>query len=149
MLVYRKAITLPQQKQRAAEITRKVFAGHGWGNAWQNGIYDFHHFHSNTHECLGICMGEATVILGGPGGRRVKLSAGDVIVLPAGTGHKCSSKSEDFLCVGAYPQSKDYDIMLGRASEFEEVRKRSASVPVPAQDPVFGKEGFLKAYWNE
>lgn len=148
VLVYRQALTLPHQKRKSAEIVRKVFAAHGWGNAWQNGIYDFHHFHSNTHECLGICMGEATVILGGPGGLPVKLGMGDVIILPAGVGHKCSSKSEDFLCVGAYPQGKDYDIKLGKASEFEEAKKRIASVPVPAGDPVFGNEGFLKAYWS-
>ena len=149
LLVYRKAIALPRQKHKAAEIVRKVFASHGWGNAWQDGIYDFHHYHSNTHECLGICMGEATVIFGGPGGKSIKVGTGDVIILPAGTGHKCSTKSDDFLCVGAYPQNKDYDIKLGRFSELAEARKHIASVPVPEQDPVFGKEGYLRAYWDK
>src|SRR5689334_13528961 len=88
VLIYREALTLPKQKKKAATIIQKIFARNGWSNSWSNGIYDFHHYHSNTHECMAICKGEAEVILGGPKGRKVKLSSGDVIILPAGTGHK-------------------------------------------------------------
>jgi uncharacterized protein YjlB len=48
------------------------------------------HYHSNTHECLAVCSGNANVILGGPGGHRLILQQGDVIILPAGVGHKCT-----------------------------------------------------------
>src|ERR1043165_5266279 len=109
VLVYKGALYLPKQKNKASEIIQKIFARNGWSNSWRNGIYDFHHYHSITHECMAVSMGRATVILGGPNGRRVKVQAGDVIILPAGVAHKCSAHSKDFLCVGAYPQGKDYD----------------------------------------
>jgi hypothetical protein len=64
-----------------------LFAEHGWLGAWRDGIYRFHHFHSTTHEALGIISGSARVLLGGAGGRGFEISAGDVLVLPAGTGH--------------------------------------------------------------
>src|SRR4030088_2530857 len=64
-----------------------LFASHRWLGAWRDGIFDFHHFHSTAHEVLGIAAGRAKVVLGGPHGRRFELVAGDVVVLPAGTGH--------------------------------------------------------------
>lgn len=35
----------------------KVFNVNGWGDAWRNGIYDFVHYHSMTHEVLGVAQG--------------------------------------------------------------------------------------------
>jgi uncharacterized protein YjlB len=148
VLIYKEAMTLPKQKNKAALIVEKLFAKNGWSNSWKNGIYDFHHFHSNTHECMAVCSGKAFVILGGPSGKKVELKAGDVIILPAGTGHRCIKHSEDFVCVGAYPQGKDYDLLRGKAKEFEDAKKRIAKIPVPMKDPVFGKTGFLKSYWK-
>jgi uncharacterized protein YjlB len=148
VLIYKKVLNLPKQKNKAADLVQQEFLQHGWSNSWRNGIYDFHHYHSNTHECLGIAMGEATVILGGPNGRRVKLEQGDVLILPAGVGHKCTVKSEDFLCVGAYPQDKDYDTNLGKEEEYEKAVERISSLSIPSKDPVFGEQGFLKAYWK-
>jgi len=148
VLIYREAIELPAQKNKAALIAEKTFGRNGWSNSWKNGIYDFHHYHSNTHECMIICSGKATVVLGGPGGKKTDLKAGDVLILPAGTGHKCIKFSEDFLCVGAYPQGKDYDLRLGRAKELKSSAKRISQVSLPAKDPIFGKTGVLKAYWK-
>ena len=148
VLLYRSALVLPRQKNRAAEITQQIFLRNNWGNTWRNGIYDFHHYHSNTHECLAIAMGTAEVILGGPGGRKEALTAGDVIILPAGTGHKCQQASEDFLCVGSYPQARDYDINHGTAEEWEQAQLNIEKVPLPKNDPLFGLEGFLKSFWK-
>ena len=86
-----------------AATCEELFAWHGWLGAWRNGIYDFHHFHSTTHEVLGIVRGRASVMLGGPSGRRFELSAGDVAVLPAGTGHRNVGSSDDLLVVGRLP----------------------------------------------
>lgn len=148
VLIYRGAVQLPAQKNRAASIAQKLVLRNGWSNSWRNGIYDFHHYHSNTHECMVICQGSANVIIGGPNGKRVKLQQGDVIILPAGVGHRCTVKSEDFLVVGAYPEGKDYDTNTGTAEEFQKAVERIRQLPLPKHDPVFGDQGFLKAYWK-
>jgi len=148
VLIYKKVFNLPLQKNKAADMTQQVFLRNGWSNSWRNGIYDFHHYHSNTHECMGVSMGQVTVILGGPGGKKVKLEQGDIIILPAGVGHKCLSASKDFMCVGAYPQGKDYDTNFGIASEFKKALSHIRKLSIPLYDPVLGKEGFLKTYWK-
>ncbi len=114
------------------------FAGHGWSGAWRDGIFLFHHFHSTTHEVLGIAAGRADVMLGGPLGRRFELSAGDVAVLPAGTGHRNVGSSSDLLVVGAYPGGMRWDLRRGDPAEHDEVLANIARVPVPDQDPVQG-----------
>lgn len=148
VLIYRGALELPKQKNSASIIVEKVFSRNGWSNSWKNGIYDFHHYHSNTHECMAICMGKATVILGGPRGRKTELKQGDVIVLPAGMGHRCLIASKDFTCVGAYPQGKDYDMKLGKKEEVKDAIERIKKMSLPQKDPVFGKSGFLKIHWK-
>jgi len=148
VLIYRKALNLPAQKNKAANIMQKIFIHNGWSNSWRNGIYDFHHYHSNTHECMAICMGSANVILGGPNGKRIHLKQGDVIILPVGVGHKCTAKTSDFLCVGAYPEGKDYDTNIGTSDEYKKAINRIKSIPIPKHDPLFGKEGFLMSYWK-
>jgi uncharacterized protein YjlB len=149
VLIYQKVLNLPEQKSKAAVIIQKIFARNAWSNSWRNSIYDFHHYHSVTHECMGICEGTATIITGGPGGRRVKLSQGDVIMLPAGVAHKCLKFSQNFLCVGAYPGGKDFDLKTGTDIEYKQAMENIKKLPLPENDPVFGKEGFMKVYWKK
>lgn len=148
VLIYKEAFKLPKQKNKASEIIQTIFIQNGWSNTWRNGIYDFHHYHSITHECMAIAMGSAKVIFGGPNGKKLKLASGDVILLPAGVGHKCTQADKDFLCIGAYPQGKDYDTNYGTASELKETLKHIQKLSIPAKDPVFGKQGFLKVFWK-
>lgn len=148
LLVYKNVCLVGKQQKKAAAALQKQFNKHNWKNAWTNGIYNFHHYHSNTHECLGIAAGKAWVIFGGPGGRKITLNTGDVVIIPAGLTHKCSRSSPDFVCVGAYPGGKQYDIKLGTAEEIEKSTARIAKLAIPRQDPVFGKEGFLKSFWQ-
>jgi uncharacterized protein YjlB len=132
-----------------ARAHEELFAHHGWLGAWRNGIYPFHHFHSTAHEVLGIARGSATVVLGGPGGRRFELSAGDVVVLPAGTGHCNAGSSPDLVVVGAYPNGMRWDLRRGDPGEREEVLSNIARVPMPEQDPVAGRDGPLIERWRQ
>jgi uncharacterized protein YjlB len=124
------------------------FARHGWLGAWRDGIFPYHHFHSTAHEVLGIACGTAGVMLGGPQGRRFELSAGDVIVLPAGTGHSNTGSSADLLVVGAYPNGMRWDVRRGDPAERDEVLANLAQVPLPDQDPVAGAGGQLLKLWS-
>ena len=130
------------------EAYEQLFAGHGWRGAWRDGIFPFHHFHSTAHEVLGIARGTAGVMLGGPEGRRFELSAGDVVVLPAGTGHCNTGSSTDLLVVGAYPNGMRWDLRRGDPAERDEVLANLASVPLPEQDPVRGPDGPLVELWQ-
>ncbi len=135
--------TLPVIVYRAVEhgdcedIARafdKRFADHGWPPDWRDTVYDYHHYHSTAHEALGVAAGKATLELGGPQGQKVKVSAGDAIILPAGTGHRRIESSADFLVVGAYPAGQKWDICRNAPSP--EARKRIRTLPYPGQDPV-------------
>jgi uncharacterized protein YjlB len=127
----------------------KLFAANDWLPDWRNGIFSFHHFHSITHEVLGIVGGTATVKLGGPGGQSFEIGGGDVLVLPAGTGHCNQGSSADLLVIGAYPDGMPWDIRRGDPAERDEVLANIRAVPLPGADPVEGPEGPLTELWNE
>src|SRR5262245_27811551 len=92
-LVYPKAVDLRGRIDPAAAF-EEMFAANGWGdNMWRNGIYPFAHYHAMIHEAMGIARGRARVRFGGAGGKEIDLTAGDVAVLPAGTGHQRISSS--------------------------------------------------------
>jgi uncharacterized protein YjlB len=122
-----------------------MFARNGWVPQWRAGVYPFHHFHSTAHETLGVVRGWADLRLGGPGGEEVRLETGDVIVLPAGTGHKRESDEPGFLVVGAYPPGQDWDLRRGDAAEHDEVVANIERVPDPESDPTGGE---LPSLWK-
>jgi len=140
LVIYR--LALPKSQHLAKDFETK-FAANGWHNSWRNGVFDYHHYHSNTHEVLGVATGEARVCFGGEQGEVLALAAGDVAILPAGTGHKCEWASDDFLVVGAYPEGRDYDICRGDPAEHDRAVARIAGVPLPKKDPVFGGDGVV------
>jgi uncharacterized protein YjlB len=56
-----------------------------------------------------VFRGESTLLIGcghndSDGGQEIELSAGDVIVLPAGTGHCNLQSSKDYKYIGVYPE---------------------------------------------
>jgi uncharacterized protein YjlB len=123
-----------------------LFEANGWTGIWRDGVYDYNHYHSNAHEVLGVAKGSAELQLGGDGGKSVKVEAGDVVVLPAGTGHRRISKSENFVVIGAYPAGQQhYDICRNRSPEAE---LRIIKTKLPDTDPVHGKQGPLLELWS-
>jgi uncharacterized protein YjlB len=124
------------------------FEAAGWVGAWRDGIYSFHHFHSTAHEVLGIVAGSVEVMLGGPNGRRLRLSAGDVAVLPAGTGHCNLGAERGLLVVGAYPRGTTWDLRRGDPRERAEVEANLRAVPLPDADPLHGRGGPLRRLWG-
>jgi uncharacterized protein YjlB len=119
-----------------------------WGNDWRNGIFTYHHYHSTAHEALLVYGGSAKVQLGGESGVIETIGAGDVIIIPAGVGHKNLGSSSDFHCVGAYPPRQNVDMNYGKAGERPRTDENIARVALPALDPVFGKSGPLIDHWR-
>jgi uncharacterized protein YjlB len=130
----------------AGEV-KDIFTHNDWKNTWQAGIYTFHHYHSNTHEALGVVRGETTVQLGGEDGVRIKIQKGDVLILPAGTAHKNLGDENAVVCVGAYPKGKEYDMFYGQDGERPNVDENIKKVKIPDHDPVFGTLGGVLKYW--
>jgi uncharacterized protein YjlB len=131
-----------------AMVLEELFKRNGWGNSWRNGIYDYVHYHSSTHEVLGIARGEARVRFGGDNGKVFELRTGDVVILPAGTGHQCLSASKDLLVIGAYPPAAKYDECTRLPQERQRALQSIPKVPLPAKDPVYGANGPLLDAWT-
>ena len=147
VLIYKKAIDLPEAEDDAAKILEEVFARQHWCNAWRNGIYDYHHYHSITHEVLGVYYGSTRVELGGAAGFNARIERGDIIIIPAGVAHRNLDPGAEFKCVGAYPGGGDYDIKKGEEGDRPEADRNIKKVPLPEQDPVYEK-GPLLTYWQ-
>ena len=147
LVVYRDAVSLAGERDPAVPFER-AFAAHGWGDGWRNGVYPFLHCHTGTHEVLGIARGRATVEFGGDKGRAVDVEAGDVVVLPAGTGHRRVSASADLLVVGAYPRNGSFDQKQPGQLEHAKAVAAVAKVPLPEMDPVHGRSGPLMELWK-
>lgn len=147
VLIYRQAVML--EGFDPAAVFERLFATHGWRDAWRDGVYAFNHFHSAAHEVLGIARGFVRIRLGGANGRTMRLEAGDVVVQPAGTGHKRVGGSKDLLVVGAYPEGSRYDEPHATKQAHDEARARIAKVRMPKADPLYGARGPLKRLWRK
>jgi uncharacterized protein YjlB len=147
LIIYRSPIDLAREFDPAA-IFEVLFARNGWTGSWRDGVYRFLHFHTRTHEVLGIARGRVRVQFGGKRGRLVELKAGDVAVLPAGTGHQRKSATRDLLVVGAYPKGGKYDEPAPRDIAHDHAVRAIGAVPQPRNDPVYGRNGPLMHQWK-
>jgi uncharacterized protein YjlB len=149
VLIYVGALGLGDERDPTAAIER-LFAANGWGrDMWRNGVYPFVHYHAAIHEALGIARGHGRVQLGGQKGQVFDLKAGDVAILPAGTGHQRLSASDDFLVVGGYPPERTYNLCRGdNPAERDKALTTIPRVPLPQTDPVLGADGGLTDIWT-
>ena len=142
LLLYREVL-----KGETVDEVEALLTENGWVGTWRNGIYPYHHYHTTSHEVLAVTVGEAEVVFGGEQGETVALEAGDVAVLPAGTGHRSLKASSDFQVVGAYPRGQEnWDLKRDVPSEAE--LRRIAELPCPSADPVHGADGALLRLWQ-
>ena len=149
VLVYKAALDLDTLRDPAAAIER-LFKKNGWGrDMWRNGVFPFVHYHAMIHEALGIARGTAKVQLGGHQGETFDLKLGDIVVLPAGTGHQRLMGSDDFLVVGGYPPDGTYNLCRGdNPAERDKALVSIPKVPLPETDPVQGADGPLPKLWR-
>ncbi|KTD54544.1 Cupin domain protein [Legionella sainthelensi] len=100
LLIYKQALI---NSNEPSKVIQSRLEQNNWSHSWVDGIYDFHHYHSNTHEVLVITSGDCQVQFGGENGPIYMINQGDVIIIPAGVAHKSLGKSNNFQCIGAYP----------------------------------------------
>jgi uncharacterized protein YjlB len=146
LLLYRATITTDAEDP--ASIIEQRFARNDWTNSWRDGVYSFPHYHSTSHEVLGVYSGAATLRLGGEHGKNVEVHAGDVIVIPAGVAHQNISASNDLDVVGAYPGGRQWDLLRGLPGERPKADQNIAALPTPENDPIYGVEGPLRGIWK-
>ncbi len=147
VLLYPGVLTLPKEDPAAAIET--LLRDNQWGDDWRNGIFSYHHYHSTAHEALFVYSGSAKVQLGGEQGPVETIGMGDVIVIPAGVGHKNLGSSNDFHVVGAYPPQQRVDMNYGKPGERPRVDENIARLALPLTDPLFGKQGPLLEHWRK
>lgn len=132
-----------------AETFERIFDAHGWPPQWRGGIHQYHHYHSCAHEVLGVYRGAATLRLGGENGENIEVSAGDAIVLPAGTGHCLISAGHDFAVTAAYPSDQQqWDLCVSGKADVVRARARIAELAHPGRDPVVGERGGVASDWQ-
>ena len=146
LLVYQRAIDVANDHPEAT--IEKLFGANGWGAMWRNGVYDYVHYHATVHEVLGVARGNAVVRFGGDRGTEFVIAAGDVAILPAGTGHQCLSASQDFSVVGAYPPGPPLEITRPTPENHARALQTIPKVKLPKTDPVMGADGPLVRLWK-
>ena len=111
---------------------------------WRYTMYSTSHFHSTSHEVLGIASGQAKLCFGhedNPDRVEEVLRKGDVIVMPAGVAHRLLEDLDGgFLMVGSYPVGCGWDMCYGKKGEEGKVGK-IRDLSWFRRDPVYGDEG--------
>jgi uncharacterized protein YjlB len=145
-LIYKGAVAV--DNGHPEKTIEGLFGANGWGDMWRNGVYDYLHYHATVHEALGVARGHARVRFGGDRGKELEISAGDVAILPAGTGHQCLSASRDFSVVGAYPPGAKMQITRPTPENHAKALKTIPQVRLPETDPAMGADGPLVRLWK-
>ena len=146
VLIYKEVIRSTQTHK--SQIFQHHFEKHDWHGTWKGVIFDYNHFHTTSHEALAIARGHISLHLGGENGQEIKLESGDLLILPAGTGHQMISQSESLVVIGSYPKGQEkYDICRS-LTENPSAKERISSLSLPDTDPFYGRSGPLMALWS-
>lgn len=146
LLIYRSACR--GDPEIIAEWFENRFAENGWPPAWRYTVYDYRHYHSNTHKVIGVYRGQAHLCFGDSSGIDVVARPGDAILIPAGVSHQRLRSSSDFHCVGAYPSGFEPDELRGQPSDRPASDERISHVPLPDLDPLWGARGPMRYQWK-
>jgi uncharacterized protein YjlB len=145
-LVYKRAIDV--DNDHPEKTIEGLFGAHGWGEMWRNGVFDYLHYHATVHEALGVARGRARVRFGGDRGEEIEIAAGDVAILPAGTGHQCIWHTKDFCVVGAYPPGPKMHVTRPTPENHAKALQTIPKVKLPKTDPITGERGGLVELWK-
>ena len=134
-------IVMPQvcKGEDLENIFPDTFKKNNWGNNWLDIILNKDHYHSTTHEVLGICKGEVNLKIGGEQGKIFHLVAGDAIIIPAGVGHFSIDTTADYLVAGGYPNGNNWDMIYNEPEKYEAAKQSIGLLPMPALHPVSGE----------
>jgi uncharacterized protein YjlB len=133
--------------EHETETIKELLETNRWTDAWVDGIYAEHHYHSTAHEVLVALKGSAQVQFGGPNGTILTFEKGDVVIIPAGVAHKRVDTSGNFSCLGAYPEGRKYDMNYGKQGERPRADENIRKVGLPENDPLYGNDGPLIKNW--
>ena len=92
---------------------------------------------------MSIVSGTARLCFGGednPDRVEADVQNGDVIVVPAGVGHRLLTDGGGFEMVGSYPKGHNWDMCYGKAGEEQRV-KAIEQLEWFETDPIYGNEG--------
>eukprot|EP01114_Cavostelium_apophysatum_P013738 TRINITY_DN3394_c0_g2_i1.p1 TRINITY_DN3394_c0_g2~~TRINITY_DN3394_c0_g2_i1.p1 ORF type:complete len:175 (+),score=21.36 TRINITY_DN3394_c0_g2_i1:170-694(+) len=141
LLIYKSAFA--SNDGDLASSMERTFSSNEVSPQWRYGMYQQAHYHSTTHEILGVFKGTASLRFGGEGEHAVHLDVepGDVIIIPAGVAHQKLSADSTFCMVGAYPSgSKQWDMNEGKSNEEKASALKEITKIQPMRfDPLFGR----------
>jgi uncharacterized protein YjlB len=112
-----------------ADFFENTFKEAGWGNNWRDIINVADHYHSNTHEILGISKNRVRLKIGGAKGKEIELAEGDVVLIPAGVGHYSLDNSHPYEVVGGYPGGAEWDFILNDSGQYYDAKTRIKALP--------------------
>lgn len=145
VLIYKNV--LAETTEDFASSLESIFQQNNWTENWRDIVLDKDHYHSTTHEVLGISKGSVNLQLGGARGKKILASAGDVLILPAGVAHRSLNNELHYEVIGGYPEGRPWDMIYCEPEKYVEAKIVIDRLPLPTTDPIFGVNGPLLDFW--
>ncbi len=146
VLVYRNVFK--NSSKSCAHLFEQRFQENNWIGNWRDVVLTEDHYHSTTHEVLGISRGSVRIHLGGKKGKVLDVSVGDVFVIPAGVAHRSCANDRDYEVIGGYPDGLSWDMIYCEPQKYSQAKKKIELLDLPITDPLFGENGPLLFLWN-